>query len=257
MRHFLFRRTMVFLLWVLLAYALVCAAMFFGQRSFIYYPQPRTLDTPTEVFTMADRTAVEVTVRPRPGPDALLYFGGNAEDVARQLPVLAEAFPNHALYLVHYRGYGGSEGAPSEAALVTDALVMFDRVHERHERVQVIGRSLGSGVAVQLAAARPVHRLVLVTPYHSVLGIAQQQFPWVPVRWLLQDRFESWRHAPRVNAPTVIVAAEHDTVIPRASTDALHAVFAPGVARFHVLPGTGHNSVSLHRLYLPLLSGAL
>lgn len=255
MKHSAPRRILIFLLWVLLAYAAACVALYFGQRSFIYFPQPRTLATPTELFTMADGTAVEVTVRSRPGSDALLYFGGNAEDVSRQLPVLAQAFPDHAIYLMHYRGYSGSEGKPSEAALVGDALTLFDRVHERHERVWVVGRSLGSGVAVQLAAARPVHRLVLVTPYHSVLGIAQQQFPWVPVAWLLQDRFESWRHAPRVSAPTVILAAEHDEVIPRASTDALHAVFAPGVARFHVLPGTGHNSIAGHRLYLPLLAG--
>lgn len=249
------RRILTWTLGLLLAYAAACAALFFGQRAFIYFPQPRSLPTATEAFTMADGTVVQVTVRPSHGPDALLYFGGNAEDVSRQLATLTQAFPDHAIFLVHYRGYGGSEGKPSEAALVGDALTLFDRVHERFERVQVIGRSLGSGVAVQLAAARPVHRLVLVTPYHSVLGIAQQQFPWVPVAWLLQDRFESWRHAPRVTAPTTLIAAEHDTVIPRASTDALHAFFAPGVARFHVLPGTGHNDIAGHRLYLPLLAG--
>ena len=255
MTHSAPRRILIFLLWVLLAYAAACAALYFGQRTFIYHPQPRTVPTPTEAFTMADGTVVQVSVRPIRGPDALLYFGGNAEDVSRQWSVLAQAFPDHALYLVHYRGYGDSEGQPSEDALVADALAVFDRVHQRHGRVQVVGRSLGSGVAVRLAAARPVHRLALVTPYHSILEIAQQQFPWVPVAWLLQDRFESWRHAPRVTAPTVILAAEHDTVIPRSSTDALHAAFAAGVARFHVLPGTGHNSIAGHRMYLPLLAG--
>jgi len=251
------RKMLIFGGFVLLAYAVLCAVLFFFQRSLIYFPQPRAVGLGVEpvVLTMADGTAVNVTVRPNLGPDALIYFGGNAEDVSHQLPVLAVAFPEHAIHLMHYRGFGGSGGRPSEAALVADALELFDRVHKDHERVLVVGRSLGSGVAMQVASARPVDRLVLVTPYHSILALARQQFPWAPVGWLLQDRFESWRHAPLVTAPTTLIAAEHDNVIPRASTDALHAHFPPGVARFHILPGTGHNTISDNRMYLPLLAG--
>lgn len=242
---------------VLLGYAVLCVLLFFFQRSLIYFPQPRAVGLGVEpvVLKMADGTAVNVTVRPNLGPDALIYFGGNAEDVTHQLPVLAAVFPDHAIYLMHYRGFGGSGGQPTEAALVSDAFALFDRVHKEHARVLVVGRSLGSGVAVQLAGARPVDRLVLVTPYHSILALARQQVPWAPVGWLLQDRFESWQHAPNVTAPTTLIAAEHDNVIPRASTDALHAHFAHGVARFHILPGTGHNTISDHRMYLPLLAG--
>lgn len=242
---------------VLLAYVALCVALFVFQRSLIYFPQPRAVGLGVEpvVLTMADGTAVNVTVRPNLGPDALIYFGGNAEDVSHQLPVLAVAFPGHAIHLMHYRGFGGSGGRPSEAALVADALELFDRVHKDHGRVLVVGRSLGSGVAVQVASARPLDRLVLVTPYHSILALAKQQFPWAPVGWLLQDRFESWQHAPLVTAPTTLIAAEHDNVIPRASTDALHARFPPGVARFHILPGTGHNTISDNRMYLSLLAG--
>ncbi|HEX5738570.1 MAG TPA: alpha/beta fold hydrolase [Hydrogenophaga sp.] len=251
------RKMMIFGTVVLLAYGALCVALYFFQRSLIYFPQPRAVGLGLEpvVMTMADGTAVNVTVRPNLGPDALIYFGGNAEDVSHQLPALAAAFPDHAIHLMHYRGYGGSGGQPTEDALVADALALFDRVHQDHERVLVVGRSLGSGVAVQLASERPVARMVLVTPYHSILALAQQQFPWAPVGWLLQDRYESWRHAPKVSAPTTLIAAEQDNVIPRTSTDALHAHFAPGVARFHVLPGTGHNTISDHRMYLPLLQG--
>ena len=251
------KKMMLFAVVVVLAYAVLCGVLYFFQRSMIYFPQPRAVGLGVEpvVMAMADGTSVNVTVRPNLGPDALIYLGGNAEDVSHQLPALAAAFPGHAVYLMHYRGYGGSGGQPSEVVLVSDALELFDRVHRDHERVLVVGRSLGSGVAVQVASARPVHRLVLVTPYHSILALAQQRFAWVPVGWLLQDRYESWRHAHKVKAPTVLIAAEHDNVIPRASTDALHARFAPGVARFHVLPGTGHNTIGDHRLYLPLMAG--
>lgn len=84
---------------------------------------------------------------------------------------------------------------PSEVALVADALALFDRVYAEHPHVVVGGRSLGSGVAVHVASLRPVARLVLVTPYDSLYGIAARQFPYVPVRWLLWDTFESWRYA--------------------------------------------------------------
>jgi len=177
-------------------------------------------------------------VRQRSGPNALLYFGGNAEDVSYSLPSLSTAFPDHAVYLLHYRGYGGSSGKPSEAALFADALALFDRVSTDHQNIAVVGRSLGSGVAVHLASLRPVARLVLVTPYDSLQELAARQFPYLPVRWLLLDKFESWRYAEHITVPTLVIAAEHDEVIPRMSTEALYKRFRTGVASFKTVIGT-------------------
>ena len=109
---------------------------------------------------------------------------------------------------------------------------------------------------MHLASVRPIARLVLVTPYDSLQGLAEAQFPWVPVRWLLRDRYESWRYAPQVAAPTQLIVAEHDTVVPRASSEALLGRFQPGTASLRVLPGTGHESVSEHPVYTALLRGA-
>ena len=156
---------------------------------------------------------------------------------------------------MHYRGYGGSSGKPSEAALVADALALFDKVNTEHQNITVVGRSLGSGVAVHLASLRPVARLILVTPYDSLQDLAARQFPYFPVRWLLRDKFESWRYAPLISVPTLIVAAEHDDVIPRTSTETLYKRFRAGVASFKVVTGTGHNSISESPEYLPLLRG--
>ena len=194
-------------------------------------------------------------MRQRSGPKALLYFGGNAEDVSYSLPSFSAAFPDHAVYLLHYRGYGGSSGNPSEAALFADALALFDKVHIDHQNIMVVGRSLGSGVAVHLASMRPVTRLILVTPYHSLQELAAQQFPYFPVRWLLLDKFESWRYAERIAIPTLVVAAEHDEVISRASTEALHKHFRTGVAAFKVVAGTSHNTISQSPEYMRLLRG--
>ena len=242
---------------VLVAYLVACAALFLFQRSLIYFPQPRSATSVSETLTLpVDGADVVVSVRERAGPSAVVYFGGNAEDVSQSLAPLAVAFPDRALYLMHYRGYGGSSGAPSEAALVADALRLFDHIHAQHANIVVIGRSLGSGVAVQLASVRPAERLVLVTPYDSLQELAAQQFPYMPVRWLLRDKFESGTYAAKITIPTLLIAAEYDEVIPRSSTDALHARFAAGVASLKVVPGSGHNTISSSPAYTALLRAA-
>lgn len=234
-----------------------CAALFFFQRSLIYFPQPSSLGSSLQIQLPVQGAELRISARPRAGPDALIYFGGNAEDVSANLPALSAAFPHHAIFLMHYRGYGGSSGAPSEQALQGDALRLFDKIHVDHPNVVVVGRSLGTGIAIRLAAQRPVSRLVLVTPYESFQDLAAAQFPLFPVSWLLTEKYESGRYAPLVTAPTTIVAAEHDEVIPRWSTDRLHARFTQGVARLVVLPGTGHNTISMNRLYLDVVRGAV
>jgi pimeloyl-ACP methyl ester carboxylesterase len=197
------RRLLRFFVTVGIAYVALCAWLYFSQRGMIYFPPPQTVRMPanTDTLRVAD-AELKLTVRPGLGRDALLYFGGNAEDVAMNLADFTETFPDHALYLLHYRGYGGSSGSPSEEALHADALALFDKVRATHERVLVIGRSLGSGVAVRLASVRPVTALALVTPFDSIEAIAAQHYPWVPVNWLLHDKYESWRHAPQVRSIT-------------------------------------------------------
>jgi pimeloyl-ACP methyl ester carboxylesterase len=241
---------------IALAYVAVCVFVFAIQRSLIYFPQPSSLgDRDTTVTLPASGARVVASVRERPGAKAVVYFGGNAEDVTLSIPGLAAAFPSHALYLLHYRGYGASGGTPSEAALVGDALALFDLAQREHASVEVVGRSLGSGIAVQVASARPAARLVLVTPYDSLVAIASAQFAYLPVGWLLRDRFESDRHAARVSAPTLLIAADRDEVISRASTERLLARFKPGVATLRVVAGD-HNSVSEQPEYGPILGGS-
>lgn len=250
------RYTLTLLVLLAAVYLGLCALLFFFQRSLIYFPQPRTPMPGTQTLPLASEAGpVLVTALRRPGTQALLYFGGNAEDVSWSLPTLAEAFPAHSLYLLHYRGYGGSAGTPSEAALFADALALHERVLLEQPQITVVGRSLGSGVAVYLASQRPVERLVLVTPYDSIEELAAQRFPVFPVRWLLQDKFESSRYAGQVSAPTLLLAAENDEVIPLASTRALRGHFTAGVARLEIIPDHDHNSVSESAAYVPMLAG--
>jgi uncharacterized protein len=250
------RILLIFLGVIILVYAGLCAALFTFQRSFIYFPQPRSLGDSTTVITLpVEGATVNVTVRPHSGSKALLYFGGNSEDVSRRLPTFSTAFPDHSLYLQHYRGYGGSSGNPSEAALFADAIALFDKVYAEYPNVVVVGRSLGSGVAAYLASQRSVARLVLVTPYSSIQELAAQHFPYFPVRWLLADKFESWKYVTLIDAPTLIIAAEEDEVIPRASTESLFNRFRAGTAVLKVIAGTSHNTISDSPEYISLLRG--
>jgi pimeloyl-ACP methyl ester carboxylesterase len=236
-------------------YLALCVALFLAQRSFIYFPQPQSASDKTPTFTLnVDGERLLIATRPA-GQEAVIYFGGNAEDVSRGLPTLADAFPDRSLYTMNYRGYGGSTGSPSETVLVADALMLFDHVHADHTKIVVIGRSLGSGVAVQIASQRPVERLVLITPYDSLLTIAAGQFGFFPLRWLMLDKFESWRYAPKVTAPTQLIAAQNDEVIPLASTQALYDHFPQSVATLTMIPGVGHNTISESPEYIPAMRG--
>lgn len=242
---------------VALLYLGCCVLLFACQRSLIYYPHPPSSAQGTSTLTLeVEGAEVRVTTKPASGPEAVIYFGGNAEDVNYSLPDLEAAFPRHALYVMHYRGYGASTGKPSEKNLVADALALFDRVRAEHEKVVAFGRSLGSGVAIQLATSRPVSRLILVTPYDSLVDLAARHYPIFPVRWLMRDKFDSWRYAPSVTAPTHLVAAQNDEIVPRQSTEALYARFPAGRATLRVVAGTGHNTIQESPEYIPLLRSA-
>jgi pimeloyl-ACP methyl ester carboxylesterase len=234
-------------------YAAACGGLFFLQRSLIYYPQPAAVKTELLRVNAEDGVSVNASMRANGGADALLYFGGNGEDVSQSLAPLAQTFPQHAIYLLHYRGYGASQGRPSEEAIQRDALALFDAAHAKHTSVTVIGRSLGTGVAVRLAAEQAIERLVLVTPYDSIAAVAAGHYPWLPARWLVRDRFDAWKDAAHVQVPTLLLVAEHDTVTPPAHGHALHRHFLPGIAQLRTLPGTDHNSIVAHPDYLGLL----
>ena len=239
------------------AYIALCLLLFLAQRSFIYFPQSKSPTGNSPTLTLEFEGAILlVSTRPRAGQDAVIYFGGNAEDVSRSLPTLADAFPERSLYALNYRGYGGSTGKPSEAAIISDALRLFDRIHADHPHIVVIGRSLGSGVAIHVASERPVERLVLVTPYDSLLNIAATQFRYFPLSWLMLDKFESWRYAPKVTAATQLLVAQNDEVIPLASSEALYKHLPHSLAILTIIPGVGHNTISESSEYIPDLRGS-
>lgn len=249
-------RTFIFLARSLaLIYLCVCLVLFLFQRSLIYFPQSRSNIQGAELIKLKvnNGITVNITAINTDRDEALLYFGGNAEDVSTSVSHLAQSFPGKAIYALHYRGYGGSEGSPTEKTLVSDAFAFYDHVKPGHKKISIMGRSLGSGVALQLASERQITSLVLVTPFDSLVMVASHHYPFLPVKWLLHDKYESWRYASSITVPTTIIAAEDDEMIPMKSTGALFSHFPQGVAQFKVVKNARHNTLDSNPEYVFLL----
>jgi len=238
-------------------YAGLCLLVFLTQRSQVYYPvRESAAPGATPMLFAGNGVEIKVWTVERRGPAALLYFGGNAEDVGASIGLFAGRLPGHSLYFVNYRGYGGSSGRPSEDALVADAIALYDHLRPTHPEISVVGRSLGSGVAVQLASARDVRRLALVTPFDSLVNVARAHFRWLPVGLLMLDRFDSTSGAATIAADVLVVIAEADEIIPRGRSDALVAAFRSR-PRVVVLEGARHNEIDLDPRYLDEVAGFL
>jgi pimeloyl-ACP methyl ester carboxylesterase len=194
---------------------LVCAALLFVfQRAFIYLPTVKYEHSFEQITLENDDVNIQVIMLNRGNENALIYFGGNAETIIQNALKFSITFPTRTIYLVNYRGYGGSSGKPTEAGLFSDATAIFDNVSPAHKNIAVIGRSLGSGIAMHLAANRAVNQVVLITPYDSILAIAKKQFPMFPISLLLKDQYDSVGLANKVSAPVLVLAGGKDRIIP-------------------------------------------
>ena len=240
---------------VILIYIGCCGYLYVAQRSFIYFPTPESQNVAAEDLRLdLDGATVQIWRLALEQEDAVIYFGGNAEDVAQNIGQFASIFPHKAIYLVNYRGYGASTGAPSEAALVADAQAIFDHISPMHANISIVGRSLGSGVAVILAATRNAERLVLITPYDSIARLAQSSFPIFPVSALLKDRYDSLSHASSISIPTLLLIAERDEFIPMKSSRNLAAALDPAMTTVNVIGNASHNTIQNFDQYTTALA---
>ena len=182
-----------------------------------------------------------------PGPrPAVMYFGGRSEEVSWVARDAGKLFPGMTVLAMNYRGYGQSHGVPAEIHMIDDGCTLFDWLAELGQvdatRIALVGRSLGSGVAVQVAKQRPVHSVVLITPYDSILAIAKRRFRVMPIEYMLRHRFESIKYAPSLKAPTYILRAFDDDVVPHSHTDQLVGKLATLVGD-DTVPGSDHMNI--------------
>jgi hypothetical protein len=236
--------------------------VYLAQDALIFYRQPLAAERRAQIaraqpavadvwLTAADGTRVHAW-HLKSGPTLVLYFGGNAEEVSWMLEEAQAGAPGVSWLLLDYRGYGQSGGAPSEAALVADALALYDRAltlpGADAGRIYAFGRSLGSGVAVALAAERPLAGVILATPFDSLAAVAKRYYWYLPVDWMLKHRFDSIERAPRLGAPLLCLIAERDEVIPPEHGERLYAAWG-GAKRKVVLAGANHNATDTHPLF--------
>lgn len=237
--------------------ALMLSLLYFFQNRLLFFPQPlppaaaRLRELPgVEEIRIVGEDGINLhgwLAKPASsGPHPLvIYFGGNAEEVSYLVP-LADRFAGHALLALNYRGYGASEGKPSEQSMLRDALAIYDYARSRADidgrRIVAVGGSLGSGVAVALAAERDLAGVILATPYDSMVEVARHHYPFLPVSLLLRNRFDSVARAGAMKVPMLMLTAGNDTTIPRARSDALYDRWGGPKSR-RDFPGTDHNSV--------------
>jgi hypothetical protein len=223
--------------------------MYLLQRKLIYYPTGKIPHSFPQLKLVNQNEAIEVIVLNEGKNEALLYFGGNAEAVIYNAEDFLTAFPLHTVYLLNYRGYGESTGHPTEKGIFSDAILLFDKVQEKHQKISVIGRSLGSGVAVYLASKRPLHKMALITPYDSIKSLGQSKFFIFPVFLLLKDKYDSLRRVKHIQAQTIALVAENDEVIPKKHSIRLINEFPPEQITAITINNSGHNDISYKEEY--------
>jgi uncharacterized protein len=187
----------------------------------------------------------------------LLGFGGNAWNADVMALYLSGLFPGVQVAAFHYRGYPPSTGRPDAAALLADALAIFDRLQqERRQPVIAVGFSIGSGVAAFLAAHRQLDGAILVTPFDSLAGVAAGHYRWLPIRLLFRHDFKAAEALRGNRTPVAILAGGRDTIIPAARTDALRRAI-PNLAFDRTIAGAGHNDIYHHPAFRQAMSEAL
>jgi fermentation-respiration switch protein FrsA (DUF1100 family) len=250
------RRLMGVLLVVVVAAALVVALTALFQRRLIYLAEgdpgdPAFVGLPEArevTFDTEDGLSLNAWFVPAHGESpspGVAFFPGNGGNRSYRAPLAAKlAAAGLSVLLVDYRGYAGNPGSPSETGLASDARAAATWLRRQSEvdpeRLIYFGESLGTGVAVTLATESPPAALILRSPYSSLTSLAQHHYPFLPVRWILQDRFESHRRIGALACPILVLAGDLDRIVP---TEESHRLFeaASEPKRLVLIPAARHN----------------
>jgi hypothetical protein len=250
---------MAILKWIVIVLAAIylvsVAVLYFKQREMLFPIPPVGRTAPTaagfpqaeeDVLTSADGTKVIIWhVPPKPGRPVVVFFPGNGDFLAGRVSRFKSITSDGTgLVALSYRGYAGSTGSPSEVGLLQDAAAAYAFTTARYsaDRIVAWGFSLGSGVAVAIAAEHPIGRLILEAPYTSTVDVAASLFWFVPVRLLMRDPFHSDRRIADVNVPLLIMHGDADPAINIRFGERLFAL-AHEPKQFVRFPGGGHENL--------------
>jgi esterase/lipase len=238
---------------LLLGYVGMGVFLYLNQRDFLYFPTADTSTAYKNMILQNEGASINIIVLNEGYENAILYFGGNAESMAQSSDYIAQQFPTFTVYLMDYRGYGSSTGEPTEEGLYSDALKLYDTIKVKHHRISIGGRSLGSGIATYVASKREVSKLALITPFDSIVNVANGRYPIYPVSFLLHDKYDSKSRVKNIRAKTFIVIAEDDSVILRERTQKLIDAFDPAQLEVTIIKNRGHIDISSDAKYYKIM----
>ena len=249
------RNMISFIATLTIAYVLMCFLLFVFQRQIIYFPTSE-VSVPGIAYTTLDTGEVRIKVWTlNPGKEkALIYFGGNAENVAYNINDFGTLFADRTVYLVNYRGYGGSSGSPHEEGFYSDALLAYDHFSKHHTALSTMGRSVGAAVATYLASKRDIDKLILVTPFDSAMNVGKKLYWFFPMGLILKERLDSVGRATEITTDTLIIIAANDRIIPYENTHNLIQSFNKTRVEVATFSNTGHNTVHLHPDYKKIIT---
>jgi len=204
--------------------------LYFMQDKILFEQPPLQIDTENWISETYPDSEIKITTdsgiqlqgwllkksHPEKMP-LIIYFGGHNQEVSG-MAYHFERFVDCSFLLINYRGYGLSEGQPSERNLFKDAETIYDKIIQRQDidpnLIIAMGWSLGSGIAIHLAAHRPLKGVILASPYDSLIRLAQHHFPFFPMKLLLKNPFNVISLAPLITTPMLALIAQEDTLIP-------------------------------------------
>jgi uncharacterized protein len=242
---------------VLVGYGAIATLAYFAQRSLMYFPERARTAPAAAGFPQAEEIELTTSdgeqvivwhVPPRGDKPVVLYFQGNGGALAWRAERFARIVADGTgLLALSYRGYGGSSGRPSEAGLLRDAEATYGFATARYPAGRLVpyGESLGSGVAVALAAEHKVGKVILEAPFTSAVDIGAAAYPFLPVRLLMHDTFRSDERIGKVTAPVLVLHGERDTVVPIRYGERLYGMItAP--KKFVRFPEGHHSDLDSH-----------
>lgn len=245
---------------IVTVYLAICAALFLLQRQILYKPAREQVaphhyglyEMEELELTAKDGTKVKAWYKPAPkGRLTMIYFHGNAGNLSDRREKLQQFMQRGiGLLALSYRGYGDSEGTPTEQGIYQDARAAIEYAQSQglmNDQLFIYGESLGSGVAVQMASEQQFRAMILEAPYTSITNTGYERYPLFPIKWLLKDHFDSIGKIKNVRTPVMIFHGYRDIVMPiHHGRRMLDAANEPKEARFfdHV----GHTDFDLEEI---------
>jgi len=213
------------------------------QRDFIYFTKPEIKHEALVENLIIQKETIKVIILNPNKKNAILYLPGRSESVANRINEFKINFPKHTVYLVNYRGYGGSTGAASEKNLFNDAKFIYKKIQTKHQDIALIGRSLGTGIATYLGEKLNFSKIILVTPYDSIVGMAKDKYPFYPISMILKDHYNSLKRVKNIRTKTLVLLASKDETINEKYSNNLIKAFNPKVLSVKTIKDSGHNTI--------------